>query len=68
MENQNPGIIKFLQAINTELAEAQAVGICYVCKRPFTRVNVFSEAGWRETHISQMCEACFDELFAGETD
>ena len=36
---------------------------CYTCGQPFTRVNVFTTLGWRETQISGMCEACFDELF-----
>ena len=68
MKNQNPEITKFLHAINPELAEAQAADVCYVCKQPFTEANVFTEAGWNEVRISQMCEACFDGLFADEAD
>jgi len=34
---------------------------CVSCKEPFTKENVHTEAGWREVHISQMCEDCFDE-------
>lgn len=36
---------------------------CVDCQRPFTQANVFTTLGWRETQISGMCEACFDELF-----
>lgn len=35
-------------------------GHCISCKEPFSDTNVYSEAGWRETRISQMCEKCFD--------
>ena len=36
-------------------------GICIFCKKPFTDENVYTDAGWRETRISQMCEKCFGE-------
>lgn len=39
-------------------------GNCVSCKQPFSNINVFSDAGWRETEISQMCEKCFDQMFA----
>jgi hypothetical protein len=48
---------------------------CMACCRPFKfgtkgepGVNVFTEAGRRETAISDMCEECFDALFADEPE
>lgn len=51
---------------------------CVFCGQPFERgVNVFTDAGQRETQISGVCEKCFDAAFAepgdsvyspGETD
>jgi hypothetical protein len=38
-------------------------GCCVKCKKPFTEANVFTTAGWRETTLSGMCEACWDNLF-----
>ena len=38
-------------------------GACVSCGHPFTDKNVFTNDGWRETHISQTCEKCFDALF-----
>lgn len=43
-------------------------GACVSCGQPFTDKNVFTNAGWRETRISQTCEKCFDELFEDEDD
>lgn len=37
---------------------------CVQCTEAFTARNVFTEAGWRETQISGMCEKCWDTLFA----
>lgn len=39
---------------------------CISCTEPFSKQNVFTEAGWREVQISRMCERCFDELFDDE--
>ena len=36
---------------------------CVSCKKPFSDKNVFTSAGWKETKISKMCEACWDDLF-----
>jgi hypothetical protein len=36
---------------------------CICCKQPFNTINTFTEAGWKETQTSGMCETCFDELF-----
>lgn len=38
-------------------------GLCNVCRQPFTDKNVHTEAGWRETKISNTCEDCFDKMF-----
>lgn len=43
-------------------------GHCYECKEPFSNLNVFTPAGWRETTISKMCERCWDAMFAEEDD
>lgn len=43
--------------------ENKCEGRCVFCGLPFTDENVFTEAGWRETRISQICEKCFDEMF-----
>lgn len=38
-------------------------GHCVECKAPFQHgVNVHTEAGWRETEMSHMCENCFDDM------
>lgn len=45
---------------------------CIECERPFTfgvttpdyQATVYSMAGARETQITGMCEACFDEICA----
>lgn len=37
---------------------------CLECQRDLTSPEaVHSEAGWRETQITGMCEPCFDDLF-----
>jgi hypothetical protein len=36
---------------------------CVECGESFSNKNVFTDAGWKETRISQMCEVCFDKLF-----
>lgn len=42
--------------------------ICINCGEKFSSVNIFTDAGARESQISSMCEKCFDELFADEDD
>lgn len=37
---------------------------CVECEEPFSEENVHTEAGWRETQISGLCEDCFDEICA----
>lgn len=48
-------------------------GLCVKCSQPFKfglkgepGVNVYSQAGARETQITGYCETCFDNLFEGE--
>jgi hypothetical protein len=41
---------------------------CICCKEVFSDKNVYSAAGWREIHITQMCELCFDEATLIEED
>lgn len=41
---------------------------CVDCKQEFTNKNVFSEAGWRETQITGLCEKCFDRLTIYDED
>ena len=36
------------------------------CKEAFSDKNVFTQAGWRETKISKMCESCWDNLFKAD--
>jgi hypothetical protein len=35
---------------------------CVSCQKPFSKENVFTDAGQRETQISGMCEVCFDAI------
>ena len=51
-----------------ELRKRINSGVCIKCAKPFTDDNVFTNAGWRETRLSQMCEVCFDGLFEDEDD
>ena len=51
---------KFQSEIKKMVGEAPE-GNCINCQKPFTEENVFTDAGWRETRITQMCEKCFDE-------
>lgn len=41
----------------------QDEGRCINCGEYFSEHNTFTDAGWRETKISGMCENCYDELF-----
>lgn len=49
-----------------EKAVDKQPGICVQCRQPFTDKNVHTEAGWKETKISGMCEDCFDEMWGDE--
>lgn len=37
---------------------------CTMCHHFFSTTNTFSAKGWAETQISQLCEECFNGLFA----
>lgn len=54
-----------LQVFQNKLAEELKLvpGVCINCREPFSEKNVFTEDGWKETKISNMCEKCFDGLF-----
>ena len=41
---------------------------CITCNQPFSKDNVFTDAGAVETQLSGMCECCFDALFEGMND
>jgi len=41
---------------------------CSECGEVFSDDNTKSPAGWRETQMSGMCEACFDALHEEEED
>ena len=41
---------------------------CICCGYEFSKLNVFTVDGAKETQISGTCEKCFDELFAEEDD
>lgn len=47
-------------------APSDVPGCCIQCREPFTAKNVFTDAGWRETKISGLCEQCWDNLFKEE--
>lgn len=46
-----------------QMQERLKSGVCISCGEPFSDKNVRTQAGWRETQISQTCETCFDSLF-----
>ena len=48
--------------------ERKRAGVCVKCGEPFTDKNVHTEAGWKETKISNMCEDCFNSIFEGAED
>ena len=53
----------FLTAIFDEVDKSRQTGLCVDCDQPFSLKNVHTDAGWKETRISGMCEDCFDGLF-----
>jgi len=60
---KHPILQKLQEDLKKELFGETKDGSCVVCKQPFTQENVFTEAGWKEVKISQMCEKCWDETF-----
>jgi hypothetical protein len=57
----NPTLVQLLPE---EMKQRLAAGVCIDCGHPFTDANVHSDAGWREVKLSNICEDCFDALFA----
>lgn len=41
---------------------------CILCKQVFSDKNVYSDEGWKETEITQMCELCFDKVTNDEDE
>lgn len=41
---------------------------CVGCQAPFSDANTHTEAGWRETQISGLCEDCFDAVCSEPDD
>jgi hypothetical protein len=55
------------QALGKTLGVSQTPeGHCWHCQKPYSEETVFTEAGWRETKLSGLCEVCFDEMFQEE--
>lgn len=61
--------MKNLQEFKDEMARnafgaapSDIPGHCIQCREGFSPSNVYSEAGWKETKISGLCERCFDEI------
>jgi hypothetical protein len=52
-----------------ELQRRRENGLCTKCGDQYQwGINVFTEAGARDTRIINMCERCFDGLFGDEED
>lgn len=54
---------KFKLDLEKSLFGETPQGRCVRCKDPFTSANVFTPQGERETHISKLCERCWNEMF-----
>lgn len=39
---------------------------CVLCGEEFSDKNTHTDAGWKETKISGMCEDCFDDVLSEE--
>lgn len=51
-----------------EILKREEEGKCFECAETFSDQNVFTDAGWRETKLSGMCEKCWDNLFKDAED
>jgi hypothetical protein len=60
--------VSIVDILPAEMQQRLKSGVCISCGQPFTDGNVHSDAGWRETQISGMCEDCFDTLLEEEED
>lgn len=54
----------FQNALEKSIYGETSAGCCVECKQPFSAENVRTEAGWRETKLSKMCETCWDKEFS----
>ena len=63
---KTPEMQQFVDDFSKKLFGDTPDGHCVACKRPFSDKIVFTSAGWKETKISKMCEACWDETFKEE--
>jgi hypothetical protein len=43
-------------------------GLCVQCNEPFSNENVYTTAGWLETEVSGLCEACWDGICGVDLD
>ncbi len=68
LEGQNPALAAFAEKLTKEMYPDAKAGHCLECKEPFSEKNIYSEAGWREAKMSQLCEKCFDKMFAEDEE
>jgi hypothetical protein len=59
-----PSLRDFQKQMEEAVYGETPAGHCVNCKQPFSQANVRTEAGWKETQISKLCEVCWDKLFA----
>ena len=62
MKDRCPRLQSFLNIIRDKINPNAKDGHCIQCNEPFSDKNVHSEAGWRETKLSQQCEDCWDKI------
>ena len=53
------------QAFGMSLEDSKALNVCVSCKQP-PQEKIYTVAGWKEYHISGLCEECFDAIFNEE--
>lgn len=58
--NRSPQMQASVETMREKLFGKTEPGCCVDCKQPFSDLNVHTEAGWRETRISGLCEDCWD--------
>lgn len=55
----------FKKALSESIYGKTPEDCCVRCKQPFSDSNTRTQAGWRETKITKLCEDCWDGIFAG---
>jgi hypothetical protein len=65
---QSPALKALSDKLMAEMYPNAKPGCCVECNQPFTEKNVFTQAGWAETKLSQTCEACFDRIWKACAD